>query len=297
MFRSDAAATRARIARLHAYMERHVLRGERFCCRHGPECSGSVASPGVIFSPGQLSHVGHRYDLSLAGAPLRVMVVGQEYGFAQIPGRRGADQSRVSLEERYRMVHDVAGLRRRYYRDGAVQGRNPHMRGTTSALRVLFGTGLGSNPEGEFVRTTEGDSFYVFDAFALVNVLLCSAHTEGSSAGRSSTTMRRNCLEHFAATVRILEPTIVVLQGTGVQRWLRPIIRPHAEVTRYLARAGLAGHGTIVCRFSHPAARGALRWGDRLDAPYLLGVVEPTLRRALELNALPSETASADRAP
>lgn len=52
--------------------------------------------------------------------------------------------------------------------------------------------------------------------------------------------------------------------------------------TENLAEATVAGRTILVCRFSHPSARGVLRWGDRLDAPYLQGVVEPTLRLAVE---------------
>jgi len=67
------------------------------------------------------------------------------------------------------------------------------MRGTTSALRTILGDGPGADHEGEFVHTVDGERFHVFDAFALVNVLLCSAGPP-ASMGRSTTTMRRNCL-------------------------------------------------------------------------------------------------------
>lgn len=77
-----------------------------------------------------------------------------------------------------------SGLKSRYYAGGGHPGRNPHMRGTTSALRILFGNGLGADWEGEFVTTVNGERFHVFDAFALVNVLLCSAGPPRSSTGR-----------------------------------------------------------------------------------------------------------------
>jgi hypothetical protein len=51
--------------------------------------------------------------------------------------------------------------------------------------------------------------------------------------------------------------------------------------TENLAEAHIAGSRVLVCRFSHPSARGVLRWGDRLDRAYLREVVEPTLRLAV----------------
>jgi hypothetical protein len=38
----------------------------------------------------------------------------------------------------------------------------------------------------------------------------------------------------------------------------------------------------MVCSFSHPSAHGSVRWGDKLDAPYLVDVVVPTIRKALQ---------------
>jgi hypothetical protein len=81
--------------------------------------------------------------------------------------------------------------------------------------------------------------------------------------------------------MRVLEPTLMVLQGEGVQDWIAPVLGLMDERTSHLAETHLAAGRVLVCRFSHPAAHGALSWGYR-DAPYLREVVEPTLRVALE---------------
>jgi hypothetical protein len=154
------------------------------------------------------------------------------------------------------------------------------MRGTTSALRVIFGTGLGSDYEGEFVHPIRGRAFHVYDGFALVNRLLCAAFPVSSNEGRSTRMMRRNCLGHFRATMSILEPTLVIVQGRGVERWSRDVFEVERSYGDYLHRASLDGRSLMLCTFSHPAARGAQRWGDPLDAPYLTDVVAPTLRKA-----------------
>lgn len=275
--RADPDATARRLEDLRTYMDANVLGPTGFCCATAEACRSSIRA-GDRFFEGQLSHVGHHYDLFLSGRPLRIMVVGQEY--AAGAKERGTNKGEVSLEERYEMIHDRSGLARRYYAEPGRKARNPHMRGTTSALRTILAEGPGSDHEGEIVDTIDGERFHIFDAFALVNVLLCSAGPPASAMGRSTTTMRRNCLRHFAASVEILQPTLIVLQGVGVQRWVRSFIGAGMPITEYLAEVTIGGTRSLVCAFSHPAAHGSMRWGDRLDGPYLTQVVVPTLRTA-----------------
>lgn len=159
----------------------------------------------------------------------------------------------------------------------AIPPGTPHMRGTTSALRILFGKGLGTDHADEFVHPTRGRRFHVFDGFALVNLLLCSAGPDGSSQGRPTSTMFANCASHFTATLRILEPTVVVLQGVKVAQWAHRVLRPTAAITDHLHETHQDDRRILMCSFSHPSSRGATRWGDRIDQPYLEAVVAPTL--------------------
>jgi len=217
-----------------------------------------------------MSHVGKRYDLRLGDKPLRVVVVGQE-----APGER------LSMEMRYRAVHDVSGLEKRYYKDSEHEHRNPHMRGTTSALRVIFGKGLGYDAAGEWVHPQASRPFHIFDGFALVNRLLCFAGPPGTSQGRATKTMLANCREHLSTTLEILEPTILILQGGAAASWTRTALTTTHSYTPHLSEAWLNGNRVLVCEFSHPSARQPNRWGDRLDSPYLTEVVHKTLRSAV----------------
>jgi len=274
ILRADKAATAQRLRALRDYMDANVLGPQGFCCASFAACRDSLGE-GDRFFEGQLSHVGCHFDLFRDGRPLRVVVVGQE---------DGGTRTCVSLKERYEQIHNRSGLARRYYTDSEHSHRNPHMRGTTSALRVIFGKGLGKNWEEEFIQTGEGKPFHIFDAFALVNVLLCGAHPPESARGRATKEMRDNCLEHFEATMKILQPTLLVLQGHGVLKWLSPVLGVMDERAPHLSEACLAGNRVLVCRFSHPSAPDrSIRWGDCLDAPYLLEVVEPTLRLAVSI--------------
>lgn len=231
-----------------------------------------------------MSHVGKRFDLLLDGKPLRVVVVGQESGWPRGPQPQSLAR-RVTLDARYRQIHDGTGLERRYYAEKGkgLLGRNPHMRGTTSALRVIFGKGLGTDYSGETIQPAHGKPFHIFDGFALVNRLLCSAGPPHSNQGRPTSTMFHNCGSHFAATMKILEPTLLILQGRAVAKWVNQVLTPDQTHSEYLHEAHLGHRRVLVCTFSHPAAHGPLRWGDRLDAPYLTEVLVPTLNEAVSL--------------
>ncbi|WP_055404851.1 MULTISPECIES: hypothetical protein [unclassified Mycobacterium] len=277
MITADRAATRSRIAKLRRYVEKNLLTETDFVCSHQADCRHSCR-PGDSFREGTMSHVGRHFDLRADGKPLRIVVVGQESGF---PKGAPALQSHVTLDARYQQVHDVTGLEKRYYTTNTHKGRNPHMRGTTTALRILMGTDAGTDREGEFVKPGNDKPFHIFDGFALVNRLLCSAAPPGSSNGRPTGTMFRNCSEHFSATMKILEPTIVIIQGRAVAKWVKPLLVPGRTYDDHHHEAFLGKHRMIVCTFTHPSAHGAHRWGDQPTARYIADVVRPTLRKAL----------------
>ncbi|MEZ0578139.1 hypothetical protein [Nocardioides sp. MH1] len=251
----------------------------KFICTSCKQCRAS-SDKDYLFRKGIMSHVGRRYDLQRNGHPLRIVVVGQESGLP----KRAEFTERVSLETRYRQTLQVSGLERRFYADDGFPGRNPHMRGTTTALRLLMGVGAGTDRESEFIEPANGRRFHLFDGFALVNRLLCSTGPKDTSTGRPTPTMAHNCERHFSATLSILEPTIVVLQGGKVSAWARSTLPLVKERSPHLYESTLGGNRVVVCAFSHPSARGDQRWGERPDAPYVRDVVEPTIKNALRLN-------------
>ncbi len=210
--------------------------------------------------------------LLLDGRPLRIVVVGEEYGH---------DPSLVDCDARYRMIVVDSGQKERFKAEDGHESRNPHMRGTTSALRLLFGKGLGTDYHSEFV--TIGDKrVHLFDAFALVNYLLCSATEGDTSRGRPTTTMLENCRGHFREAMRILEPTVVIVQGKKIWPWVeaafdsvRPQYKDKYKDTVYRARLG-AGEA-FVAAFTHPSAYGDDNWGANEKRRCLLQTVKPSL--------------------
>jgi hypothetical protein len=267
-FAHDARGTKSRIKRLERYFAANVLDGKRFVCSSWAGCESSIG-PDSTFKEGQLSHVGKHFDLSRDGRDLRVVVVGQEVA--------GKGKPRTTMAERYANVHDGSGISKRFVSDGGHERRNPHMRGTTLALRTIFEL-PGINHATEFLYLDE-KSVHLFDCFALVNRLLCAAHLAGTSTGKSTKTMLNNCERHFQATLKILEPTIVVIQGIKVWKWSKNVLVPVKKRSENLFECDLAGRRVMVAAFTHPSAWGPDRW-DSPQSPYFRDVVRPTLRRA-----------------
>ena len=129
---SDPERTRERFRRLREYVRQNLLVDGRFICKHYHECLASSPNRDAFYE-GQMSHVGQHYDLTVGGQELRIVVVGQEYG---------SRHRCHTLEERRAMGDRSRGF----------QGRNPHMKGTTSLLRLMLGRGTGRDREGELLR-------------------------------------------------------------------------------------------------------------------------------------------------
>ena len=268
-FSSDTEKTRDRIRRLQQYMNGNVLSGQRFVCASWRECEGSISS-GCTFVEGQLSHVGKHYDMLIGGTPMRVVIVGQEVG--------GRGHPRTTLHERYQDIYEGSGLGRGFVRDGLRKRRNPHMRGTTLALRAVFGLPDSSAHQDEFLEM-DNSKVHLFDCFALVNRLLCSSHLARTSTGRPSRTMFDNCQRHFLATLEILQPTIVIIQGVKVWRHSQAALVPKRHVSEHLVESDVGGQRVLVASFTHPSARAEHRW-DSTNSAYMTQVVRPTLDAA-----------------
>ena len=277
---SDPARTAARAAALDRYFAANVAASGVLICATGAQCQASHFGD---FYPAQQHHVGHHYDLVRDGKPLRIVVVGQEYGHGP---------AFATATQRSDKIVGEIGTRRRFKADGTLKARNPHMRGCTSLVRLIFGLGLGTDYDGEFLDIA-GDHVHIFECFALVNFLLCSAvpasdlaqiESVGGKPGRSTRVMQQSCETHFLAALDILEPTLVVAQGYGVRRWIArayglPARRPQDGVEQIQIRNTMVP----LVSFSHPSAHGELNWGMNERTPYLLKTVEPTIARVCGL--------------
>lgn len=262
--RSDPATTARRTERLEAYARRHLIAADgTFICRHHEACR---ASRPRAFYEGQLSYVGKHYDLTMDGRELRIVIVGQEYGTLD---------RLVSLKARRTMVERSAAKR--------FGKRNPDMAGTTSILRLLLGRRPGASRGGEALFPHLADPGHIFDGFALVNALLCTATKEPLTTrrgkGYSSGLMRNRCPStHLRATMMILEPTVIVVQGQATRRWIaRPLGLSRRPTSTRADVADLAGKPEVLT-FDHPSAPNSGCWGRSSRSDYLARIVEPAIR-------------------
>jgi hypothetical protein len=243
----DRSASALRQAALTVYMDHHVLRPTGFCCSSAVQCRSSAMSRSkpVTFAEGQLSHLGWYYDIESEGMPLRILVIGMETGRPDVG---------VTLTMRRQQILESAALPARQ--------RNPHMIGVTHALRVLHGRTIGDDVAGEMLSLGPGhEDAHMFDAYAMANVRLCTSVRAGTMNSYPTAVMTRNCVRHLRETIRILEPTVCVVQSSAIPK---------------------------MAEFTHPTAWGEDNWGRWSNMPYLQNVVIPTLTAARARLGLPT---------
>jgi hypothetical protein len=174
-------ATRQRIADLDAYYQAEVLSGTgEFACRSASACETSaLGRPRVGFYPAQGISVGDAYDLREDGSTLRVLVVAME---------SGQPRSHVTVAQRSAEVQLLV--------EAPWKRWNQHMRGVAFALQLAFGQQPSTSDEARWL-SVDGKPTHVLHAYAMTNLLLCSAVNIGTKASRSTPVMRRNCLRHL----------------------------------------------------------------------------------------------------
>lgn len=243
-----------------------------FRCHHCTECKASYQSEAGLFSEGQLNAPGTHYDLTVDGKPLRIVVVGQE---------SGAGVAHLDMDDR-RAALAHAAAEQRFVAEPGHKARTQHIKGITNVLRLLFGKGLGTAYADEFVTLADGERVHLLHCFALVNYLLCSAHsTKRSKRGESTATMRRNCNEHFRATLEILEPTVVIVEGKAMWPNVRRAFDMLTPIDGPLYRAEINRRAFYVLSFTHPSAMHPYNWGINARTVYLTNTIMPALQ-ALE---------------
>jgi hypothetical protein len=271
----DVERTKLRIHDLEQYYNDEVFGGQRLICESFISCKSSIPKSLDYYS-GQLSHVGNKYDLCKDGRDLRLVVTGISYGHAP---------AMVDMKHRRKMVEN-AGIERSFYKTETKRGRNPHMKGTTLLLkRILLGEGSLKNYADwreEFIGEIGHPENHIFNMFALVNLLLCSARA-GTARDRSSHIMKRHCFGHYIETLKILQPNLVIFQAQGIFELLLNETGLSSCWHRQNANLGyFTGHGLnfVSCEFYHPSHPLHL-WGCK-PVQYFERTVLSTLCMALQ---------------
>lgn len=263
IFAYDGSKTKSRIKSLEKYVESNIMEDRKFICSSYRECKRSHDG---LFYKGQLHHVGKKYDLIINNVPVRIMIVGQEWGH---------DESFLTLKQNYDSKIECGNK--------PFNKRNPHMKGTTSILRLLFNKGLGIENELEKLNFKNGEVCHIFDAFSLANFLICSALVEGKGmAGYSTKKMKQNCQEHFKNTLDILEPNVIIVQGKGFWKWVYNSFNDIKLLQRsdVLYETKINNNPVIIASFTHPSARRSIyNWGLNENTDYLIKTIKPNVKK------------------
>ncbi len=269
VYQVNRAKSNQRAEKLQSYLTKQVWDPTTrkswpdFICESKKECKASAKRRGAAFYEAQGYGVGPCYDLSKDdGVPFRVLIVPMEAGgggkYGSIAQRR-AEPLKPCPE------------------------RNPHMKGVTFALQLAFGLPVtcSDDPEGEMLHfTNRVQPAHLFECYAMANSTLCSAvATAGGRAGRGTAVMRKNCARHLQETIGILQPTLVISQGSGLVKTLRGsfgVTRPMStNLGTNLARCDLNGNRFVWVALRHPTRN----WST-IDRPYFRDTVVPAIREA-----------------
>jgi hypothetical protein len=257
----DRVASGERKTRLESYLSASVWNpNEGFVCKSATGCRSSAEKGGASFYEAQGHMVGPCYDTRVDGNPHRVVV---------LPMETGEPKQHRTVEQRTQDVLDSGKL--------TFGQRNQHMRGVTFALRLAFG--LPVDADTEHIQFTDGSSAHLFDAYAMTNLLLCSAVDHGTAKSRGTGIMRKSCSRHLRATLEILQPTLVISQGAGLDNTLFSALGVTRSVAANVADCDLDGHRFVWVSLRHPS-RG--NWSS-LKCTYLHEVVVPAIAKGREL--------------
>jgi len=129
------------------------------------------------------------------------------------------------------------------------------------------------------------NKYHILECFALTNFLLCSATFGATSQGHGTDVMQEKCAKHFQETLRVLQPTIVVIQTITHGDAIRGAFDSNTPVpggTGTNSVATYEGGRCVVVSLAHPSSPKYF-WGDLSRGPnrqYLWNTVIPALQDA-----------------
>ena len=198
-----------------------------FRCQYANACTEAAE---CALSQGAEAHVGTRY-----GEDLRVVVVSLDTGGTSDP----MDQRRCKIECLYRPDCDTSHM-------------NPHMRGTTKLLKVIYGI------------ESDIDGGNLFELYAMTNAAKCSRRDPGSA--KVSSKLYKNCSDYVAPELAWLAPELIVTQGKEAREALdagQGLSDVHQNILDNWLDNWVAG------RSAHPVVRD---WLQSLAKEYLMTV-------------------------
>lgn len=183
----DTAKTQERYDRLQEYYQRTGLNADNFFCQQYGACSGSQKDGTVKQYSGGTAGLSPFFDVSYAGQPIRILIIGKETAYQ--PDNKFGTASNFDTRSK-QCVSTIYAKKRTF-----------HIKGTLLTLQRIF----------------EVESDYAYATYALSNALRCGFQRAEIAENTSSLTdtkiMRTNCAPYLIDEIEILEPTLIITQG------------------------------------------------------------------------------------
>lgn len=190
--------TKMRFEALKDQYKAHGLSADDFRCKSFSECSLSQKPGTKKQYAGGTACLMPFYDVEYNGKEVRVLVIGEETGYMANTKYGTFD----NLDIHQRTILNCTNWR----------GKTNHIKGTLITLQRLF----------------EVETEYIYASFALSNLLRCAFQlaTNMNSVSKVTDTpiMRRNCLNYLIDEIKILEPTLIIVQGSWALGGQTPFI-------------------------------------------------------------------------
>lgn len=262
----DVKKTIERYKKLSSFYQDNGLNANNFNCKYNDKCSQSQNREHMEFQfKGGTAAVMPFYDVYYKGRPIRVLIIGKENGYMRNKKYGTSDDF---------FDHTINVLNCINWKE-----KNNHIKGTLYTLNKIFNV----------------NSEYIYSSYALTNLLRCAYQNVNKFDNRSGVhdniTMRMNCKEYLVNEINILEPTLIIVQGSwGIHEKIGiiPILRDkygHPKKILYDERYsnyGLFKYKDFMCIISHhPAILG--HWMKNL-APITLW---PFVEYLKEIDYLP----------
>ena len=216
----------AYVNQLQAFYAANGLLVRDFHCQHAKACA--VAAECAL-NRGSEAHVGTRY-----GEDLRVVVVSLDTGGTSDP----MDRRRSEIECLYCPDCDTSHM-------------NPHMRGTTELLKVIYGI------------ESDTDGGNLLELYAMTNAAKCSRRDPSSA--KVSSKLYKNCSDYVPPELTCLAPELIVTQGKEAREAL-DAGQGLSDVHQNILDNWVAGWS------AHPVVRD---WLQSLAKEYLMTVYVP----------------------
>jgi hypothetical protein len=178
----NAAKTRERYTQLQSW-----LNADCFSCPFFTACAASQKPGTVKQYSGGTAGLMPFYDAEYKGNPIRVLIVGKESGYM--------------CNSEYGTSENFDTTTRNLLKCINWRQKNNHIRGTLITLQRIFSV----------------DSEYIYASYALSDALRCAFQAQDRAGNLSAvldtSVMRSNCLGYLIDEIKILEPTLVIVQG------------------------------------------------------------------------------------